>query len=78
MTAEFLMLFLTKTLCQPEIEPSTSPTSGNTRLTCAGIIDWNFNHALIIQLDFGNHGVKNNKITKQKYLVLGDEILRLK
>lgn len=55
MTAEFLMLFLTKTLCQPEIEPSTSPTSGNTRLTCAGIIDWNFNQALIIQLDFGNH-----------------------
>lgn len=72
MTAEFLMLFFTKTLCQPEIEPSTSPTSGNTRLKCAGIIDWNFNQALIIQLDFGNHGMKIIKSQNKKYLVLGD------
>ena len=63
------MLFLTNTMCQPEIEPSTSPTSGNTRLTCAGIIVWNFNQTVISQLYLGTD--ENNKITKQKYSGLG-------
>ena len=63
------MLFLTNTLCQPRMEPSTSPTSGNTRLICAGIIVWNLNQTGISQLYLGMD--ENNKITKQKYSVLG-------
>ena len=52
------MLFLTNTLCQPEIEPSMSPASGNTRLTCAGIIIWNFNlNSSVIHIWIGHNHI---------------------